>query len=1436
MADFLPFIHRWFDETFAEATRPQREGWEAIASGRDTLIVAPTGSGKTLAAFLWALDHLHRLALDRQLEDRVYVVYVSPLRALNNDVEKNLRAPLAGIRTAAAAEGLTLPEVRVAVRTGDTLAAQRQAMTRRPPHVLITTPESLYILLTSERFRPALAHARFLIVDEIHALMGSKRGAHLALSLERLQALAGARGAGSRPQRIGCSATVSPIESALAFLTGATGADAVTVDAGFTRDLDIQVTAPVDDFLTAPSDTIWEAALQQIAELVQAHRTTLVFAQSRRAAERLARDLNDRIPDGRVAAHHGSLSRRARLEAENRLKDGELRALVATSSLELGIDVGAIDLVVQLQSPRNIAAALQRVGRAGHLLSRTSRGRIVVTKGEELLGAAALVRSIRERQLDRVVMPEAPLDVLAQQVVAAVAAESLTVDALHARFRNAAPYLSLLRDDLLAVVRSLAEPLPAEVKGAAPRILWDRVNDRLHARRGSRFLALTSGGTIPDNGLFDVFVAETDLKVGTLDEEFVTESLPGDVFLLGSHAWKIVKVRADRVLVADAQGMSPTIPFWKGEHPSRSWELGLAVGRLRRDAADRLDAPDFADWARVECGLDPRAASAMRQWLVKAGEVLDGVPDDQGVVVESFPDELGGRHAMIHSVFGMRINGAWGMALREKLRRAFGLVAEASHVDDGILLSFAPGQVPPGPERLVRLVAPEEVDALLGQALIGSPLFATRFRHAAVRALYIPRMYRGARTPAYLQRLKADALLEAVGGRAEFPVVAETLRECFTDAFDVPRLRRLLERINDGELWTRHVDTPLPSPFVYPLLLAWDWAYLGAGHAEERRSDAVVMRKAWSVTAGPLRAEIVATEEAELQKTMPERRARDANELAGILDDLGDLTGEEVAERSQGDAAALIASLHGERRVVQVKFTSGRQGWIAAPDEHLYDALGTPEGLERVTLRLVRTRGPVTAAWLAGRYGVAEDAAAQALDRLAAQGLVRRGEFLADRPGPQYVHIAVLEEIQRRQVHARRVPRPVATPERFSAFLLRRHHLHPDHRLVGSPGVLAALELLQGEDFPVRVWEQELLAARVEDYEREWLDRLGLSGEIVWTPFERREGRVGVALRENAGWLREGPVATAEIDAQTKNVFLHLQLRGASFAQDLTRCAGLGAPEVLSALWRLFWVGFVTPDTFSAIVAGTATAKRLDAAPAARRRRRGLARGVLRQLPVIGRWSALGEEDRLSPEEYQEARARLLLSRYGVVARELAQGDWSTLRHTLLRMEYGGEIARGYFVEGLSGEQYALADALPDLDTAPRRAEPHALVNIVDPANLWGRVFPLVRRDGSRAAAPRVPQSWLVFRQGRPILLCEGQGRELTPLAGWQDVDFPGAIGALQSLMQRPLVLRPVRRLDVTTWEGRPVRETEALPGLTRAGFTVDGGRLSWDGFPGPRR
>ncbi len=1435
MPEFLPFVRRWFDATFSEPTRPQREGWEAIASGRDTLIVAPTGSGKTLAAFLWTLDHLHRLGLERRLEDRVHVVYVSPLRALNNDIEKNLRAPLAGIRAAAAEDGLQPPEIRVAVRTGDTLAAARRAMARRPPHILITTPESLYILLTSERFRPALAHARYLIVDEVHALMGNKRGAHLALSLERLQALVAAREPGGRPQRIGCSATVAPVDAALDFLTGTTARDPVVVDAGFSRALDLQVLGPVDDFLTHSSETIWDATLQQITELVQGHRTTLVFCQSRRSAERIARDLNDRIEDGRVAAHHGSLSRRARLEAERRLKDGELKALVATSSLELGIDVGAIDLVVQLQSPRNIAAALQRVGRAGHLLSRVSKGRIVVTKGEELLEAAAVVRCIRERQLDRVTIPEAPLDVLAQQIVATVAAESLSLDTLHARFRNAAPYRTLSREDLASVVRALAEPLPAEVKGAGPRILWDRVNDQLHARRGSRFLALTSGGTIPDAGLFDVFVADTDLKVGTLDEEFVTESLPGDVFLLGSHAWKLLKVRADRVLVEDAQGMSPTIPFWKGEHPSRSWELGLAVGRLRRDAAERLDAPDFAEWAARECGCDSRATAALRAWLVKAGEVLDGVPDDQGVVVESFSDEMGGRHAMIHSVFGMRVNGAWGMALREKLRRVFGLQAEASHVDDGILLSFAPGQAPPAPGRLLTLVAPEEVDALLGRALIGSPLFTTRFRHCAVRALFVPRMVRGQRTPAYLQRLKADALMEAVGGLAEFPIVAETLRECFNDALDVTRLKRLLERLHDGELWTRCVDTPLPSPFVYPLLLAWDWAYLDAGHAEERRSDAVVVRKAWSVDAGPLRAEIVAAVEAELQRTAAERRARDANELAAILDDLGDLTADEIAERAQGAAPALIAALHAEHRIVAADFPNGRRAWIPATDAPLYATLATDAGLERVGLRCLRTRGPLTPAWLAGRYGLPVADVTRVLDRLAERALVRRGTFLAEAASPQYVHVAVLDEIQRRQVHARRVPRATATSERFSAFLLRRHHLHPEYRLAGAPGVLAALELLQGEDFPVRVWEQELLPARVEGYEREWLDRLGLAGEIVWTPFERRAGRVGVALRENVGWLRAGASAPAAVDARTKNVFLHLQLRGASFAQDLTRATGLTTPEVLAALWDLFWAGLVTPDTFSAIVAATAPARRPPGGPAPRRRpRRGARRGPLGQLPVIGRWSVVAEEEGLSPDEREEARARLLLARYGVVAREVASRDWSTLRHTLLRMEYGGEVVRGYFVQGLSGEQYALAEALGDLDAPSRRAEPHVLVNATDPANLWGRVFALARRDGARVAAARIPQTWLIVRDGRPVLLVEGQGRDLTPLAGWDVVDFPGAIQALQALLERPLTLRPVRRLEVFTWDHRPVRQSEAFDALVRAGFTADGPRLSWDGYPGP--
>ncbi len=1428
MPPFLPFVQRWFEQSFSAPTPPQREGWDAIAAGQDTLIVAPTGSGKTLASFLWALDHLHRLAFERNLQDRVYVVYVSPLRALNNDIEKNLHAPLAGIRAAAEADGLTPPEIRVAVRTGDTLAAKRQAMTRRPPHVLITTPESLYILLTSARFRPALGAVRYVIVDEVHALMGSKRGAHLALSLERLQALVAEHG-GARPQRIGCSATVSPVETALSFLTGATAEHAVAVDAGFTRGLDLEVMTPVDDFLTAASDTVWDAALQEIAEMVRAHRTTLVFAQSRRAAERLARNLGDLL-EGGVAAHHGSLSRRARLDAETRLKSGELRALVATSSLELGIDVGAIDLVVQLQSPRTVAATLQRVGRAGHLLSRVSKGRIVVTKGEELVEAAAVVRAIRARRLDRVAVPSAPLDVLAQQVVASVAAESLGIDELLGRFRNAGPYAALTRDDLVSVVRAVAEPLPAEVRGVAPRILWDRVNDRLHARRGSRLLALTSGGTIPDAGLYDVHVADTDLKVGTLDEEFVTESLPGDVFLLGSNAWRIVKVRADRVHVEDASGMSPTIPFWKGEHPSRSFDLGVAVGALRRDAAARLHEPDFATWAHVECGLTPRAAHALHAWLAKSTELLDGMPDERTVVVESFSDEMGGRHAVLHSVFGMRVNGAWGMALREALRRGLGIVAEASHVDDGILLSFPPGQVPPSPARLATLVGPDDVDMLLGRALIGSPLFTARFRHAAVRALFIARMTKGQRTPAWMQRLRADALMEAVGGQAEFPIVAETLRECFQDAFDVPRLKQILEDLREGsEMRTRAVDTAMPSPFVYPLLTAWDWAYLDAGHAEERRSDAVPMRRSWSVPSGPLDPSIVAAVEAELQRTTPERRARDANELAAMLDELGDLDVGEIAARAVAEPTSLLDALAAEQRVLPARF-GARLTWVATTDAPLYVGLRDDDGaLERVALRLVRTRGPVTATWLAARYAIDEPRATTALDRLERRGLVRRGTFVNESIAPEYLHIAVLDEIQRRQARARRVARPVASPERFTSFLLRRHHLHPEHRLVGPPGVLAALELLQGEDVPLRVWEHAFLPSRLEHYEREWLDRLGLAGEIVWTCFNGSPGRAGVALRENIGWLRERGEAPADLEPRIKNVLRHLELRGASFVQDLTRPTGLDAAATLEALWELFWAGLVAPDTYSAVaagsvrrplVAGHGTGPMRAARP---RYRTGQARGAPAQLPVVGRWSALGGDDTLSTDERHEARAQLLLARYGVVARELCRSDWSSLRHALLRMELGGDVLRGYFVEGLSGEQYALADALSDLDRPSRRAEPHVLVNITDPANLWGTVFALTRPDGTRVGTPRVPNAWLVFRDGRPVLLAEHHGRDLTALAGWQPIDLPGAAASVGSLVERPPGLRPVRRLEIATWNGVTIRNTEACPALTAAGFVEDG-------------
>ncbi|MFQ5521166.1 MAG: helicase-related protein, partial [Candidatus Methylomirabilia bacterium] len=760
----------------------------------------------------------------------------------------------------------------------------------------------------------------------------------------------------------------------------------------------------------------------------------------------------------------------------------------ATSSLELGIDIGAIDLVVQIQSPRNISAALQRIGRSGHLLTRSSKGRIVVTKGEELVEAAAVIRAIRECLLDQIRIPHQPLDVLAQQVIAAVASEPWSISDLHRLVRRSACYDDLDLDDFVSVIRGLAEPLPAEVKGMAPRLFWDRANGRLYPRRGSRLLALTSGGTIPDAGLYDVVVHGTDLKVGTLDEEFVSESLPGDVFLLGSRAWRLANVEADRVVVEDATGMLPTVPFWRGEHPSRSWELGLLVGHLRREAASRLDDPGWADWAREACGLERRAAHALRAWLAKGREVLGRIPDDCQLVVESFPDELGGRQMVLHSVFGMKVNGAWGLALKEELRRRFGFLVEASHVDDGILLAFQPGQATPAPERVPFLIDPDRLEGLLARAVIGSPLFTTRFRHAAVRALFIPRMVRGARMPAWLQRLRADALMEAVGGQPDFSLVAETLRECCHEAFDLPRLKEILRRLSTGNLTVTTVEGVIPSPFTYPLLLAWDWAYLDAGHAEERRSDAVSMRKAWpGAPAGPLDPEIIERVESELQATIPERRARSADELAVLLDELGDLDEDEVGQRVAGDPGAFLDSLRREGRIAQVGFRNGRSAWINANDATLYAKLDA-EGLERIMLRWFRRRGPVTLATLAARYGVPESELLPVLQRLDSQGAIRNGHFLTNLPAPQYVHRSILEEIQRRQLRARRKTIPLARAEDFQAFLLRWQHCHPDHRLVGPEGLLRVIEPLQGEDFPATFWEQELLPARLESYDPAWLD------------------------------------------------------------------------------------------------------------------------------------------------------------------------------------------------------------------------------------------------------------------------------------------------------------------------------------------------------------
>jgi ATP-dependent Lhr-like helicase len=1343
---FDPLVSDWFATRFGEPTEPQLRGWPKIREGRDVLISAPTGSGKTLAAFLFAIDDLVRRARVGPLPEQTEILYVSPLKALSNDIHKNLDVPLSEISALAAERGISLAPIRTALRTGDTPQAERQQMTKDRPHILVTTPESLYIMLTAAKPREMLSRVRAVIVDEIHAVAADKRGAHLALTLARLDHLVEQNG-GRKPQRIGLSATVKPLEDVAAFLSD----DAHVIHIGHKRAMELDVEVPRDELGPVASNEMWGEIYDRVAELIRENRTTLVFVNTRRLAERVAHHLAERLGETAILPHHGSLSRALRQEAERRLKNGELKAVVATASLELGIDIGTVDLVCQIGSPRSIAVALQRIGRAGHWVGALSKGRLFATTRDELIECAALVRAIRAGELDRIEIPLNPLDILAQQMVAACAAEDWAEDDLYALVRRAWSYRTLERSEFDAVLEVLSEGI-ATARGRSGAYLHrDAVNRRLHARRGARLTAITSGGAIPDTAQYLCVAEPEGITVGTLDEDFAVESMAGDVFLLGTTSWRILRVEAGRVRVENARGAAPSIPFWRGEAPGRTKELSREVARVREEIASGRSV----EFLQRECGLDRRGAEQALEYVVAGQAALGAVPAAERIVAERFFDEAGGMQLVIHAPFGARINRAWGLALRKRFCRTFNFELQAAATDDGIVISL--GEQHSFPLELVfEFLRPDTVEEVLVQALLAAPMFTARWRWNASRALAIPRYSGGRKVPPPIQRMRADDLMAAVfpdqaacGENLEGPVrvpdhplVNETIDNCLHEAMDLDGLRSILGAIIDGRIETRAIETPAASPFSHEILNANPYAYLDDAPLEERRARAVQMRSTlredFAEGAGAL--DPAAIQEVAAEAWPPMRDAEEVHEALCGLTLLG---------CEHGEAAAFLPSLIDARRATTFRI-DGREFWVAAERLELAQRVypqgafdppiaappgmrAIPESREACAAQILRgwfeCSGPRRASELAQELAMPCDLVDQCLAQLEAEGQILRGRFTATGDELEWCHRRLLARIHRLTIgRLRREIEPVTTAE-FFAFLNRWQHLSPGQQLHGLDGTLQIIKQLQGSEFPGAAWESEVLPARVAHYQPEYLDQLCLSGEVSWgrlsphPAFERdheerhrvrptRVAPLAIFLRDDASWLLATPQPSPKdsLSHPAREVLAVLETRGASFFADLLRATGRLASEVEDGLWELVAAGLVTADGFENLRA------LLDP-----KRRRGEGRGrTARPRHAPGRWALLRHTE-VPPDGNAEAFARQLLLRWGVVFRDAAYREslapaWRDLLVALRRMESRGEIRGGRFVASFIGEQFALPEAL--------------------------ELLRAVRRNGETAPAPEGPGPW----------------------------------------------------------------------------------------------
>jgi ATP-dependent Lhr-like helicase len=1367
---FHPAVQRWFEGAFASPTPAQALGWPEITSGRDTLIAASTGSGKTLAAFLSSIDRLVHKACTGELPAGIDVVYVSPLKALSSDVRRNLEVPLAGIQAAAVSLGLALPEIRSALRTGDTTPAARAAITRAAPHILITTPESLYLMLTAERSRALLRGVRTVIVDELHALMRDKRGSHLALSLARLDALAE-----QRPQRIGLSATIHPIDAAARFLTGP-GRPCATIDVGHRRDLDLAVEVPGSDLSAIATHEQWAEVYDRLAALIGQHRTTLVFVNTRRMAERVAHHLGERMGQDCVGAHHGSLAKERRLRLEQRLKAGDMRAIVATASLELGIDVGSVDLVCQIGSPRAISTFLQRTGRSGHALERTSRGRLFATSRDELVECAALVRAIGAGHLDRIEPPRAPLDILAQQIVAECSVREWDETSLFDLVRTATPFADLSRaefDDVVVLVSEGAAPRHGRAGALVHR---DRLGGTLRGRRASRIVALTNGGAIPETGDYRVVLDPDETMLGTVNEDWAIESMAGDVFTLGSHSWRIRRVesRAGTLRVEDAQGQPPTMPFWLGEAPSRSWELSTEVSRLRAEVAEHGEGAEAIAWLGRECALDPSAASQLVAYVTAQRDAIGILPTMNDVVFERFFDEGGGMQLVVHAPFGGRVNRAFGLALRKRFCVSFDFELQAAATDDAIVLSTGTMHSFPLSDAF-GFVRSRDLHATLEQAVLVSPMFGARWRWNASRALAVARRDRGRKVPFFLQRMRSDDLLAAVfpaqvacqenvTGPLEIPdhpLVRQTMRDCLGEAMDEDRLRDLLERIERGEIRLHARDTTEPSPFAHEILNAKPYAFLDDAPLEERRTRAVSLRRTLPERQRDLGAlDVDAIRQVETD-ARPE--PRDAHELHDVLlglvaARLDDAWQDWFDTLARAGRAARIATGVGplafaaeNLRLVESLYPGLAPSPPVALPSHLDAARPSRE---EAVLAIVRGHaevwGPFTARRFAAELQLEDWEVDSAIARLEGEGLLLRGHFTPGAGEIEACDRRLLARIHRLTLDRLRSEIAPVSAQDFLRYLFERHGLTPARRLGGRAGLRAAIHMLQGFEVGAAALERDVIAPRVAGYRGQWLDELCLAGEVAWMRLTPRRSQgaavasratpIALAQRSDLGWLLAAVRGETEPEPPTSSsatVLLDaLERRGALFVDDLARLTRLSRGELSEALWELVGRGLVASDGFQPL--------RDLIAP---RRRAGLER------PAQGRWSLVArfEADPAPADELADRVAQQLLARYGVVLREVAIREsftvpWRDVARALRRREARGEARGGRFVAGFLGEQYALPEAVDGLRRVRRTERSGVVVRIraADPCNLVGIVTP----------GPRIPANhgqWLAFRDGEPV-------------------------------------------------------------------------------------